>query len=122
MRRYQNGQRVGAFTIVEYVGNKEFGPGVYQIMYCARCSVCGRETILPSQQIRYRRDCGCNSPLRFGNKYKKKRNCWMDEGEIYRSWKCAIDKLAQITILAQLNDVGVTDIKEIINRQASLYG
>lgn len=44
----------------------------------------------------------------------------MDEGEIYRAWKFALDQQAQIVVLAQLNNVPVSEIRAIIRRQRTL--
>lgn len=48
---------------------------------------------------------------------KRVRKPWMSEGEIYRSWTGMKDKALGFSILAQLNDVPVQMIVDIVKKR-----
>lgn len=121
---YSPRQIVGGFEIIRKEGSCFSGDGAQKGLYRVRCLSCGKEETLKSWELRYRGDCGCQKQRGKSNEgrpaLKGARRTvptpWMDEGEIYRSWKAAKDRDQAYSILAQLNDVPVKVIAEIIRK------
>lgn len=118
------GKIIGSFEIIERVGSIMSISGRPYGTYSVRCLKCGNNIVLTTHQIHQRKDCGCTklsnikraianrNPI-IANKY----TTWMSEGEIYRAWKDSKDKRQAFKILAQLNDVPIQSIIDIVQNE-----
>ena len=122
-RYYKPGDIVGNFEIIEKTGSYLETNGTRQGLYRVRCLTCAGKLHLVAATIRTKKDCGCS---RRKNQYKdwkrktlvkKTRIPWMSDSEIYAHWKGLRDRDLGYSILAELNDVPVKQIVEIIRRQ-----
>lgn len=118
MRSYKNGQIIGSFEIIERMAHTLGSNGAQRGRYRVRCLKCGDVVKLDSKQLQRRSDCGCTIkvPLRRGD--ASPNECWMSDGEIYRSWKAMKNHREGINVLAQLNDVPLSVIEDIIDRES----
>ena len=115
------GKIIGGFEIIRKTGSFLEANGTRQGMYCVRCRRCGGEVVMKASEIRAKKNCGCvrraNGTRRNWISAKSKRIPWMSEEEIYREWKTMRDRDIGYSILAELNDVPVKMIVEIVRRQ-----
>lgn len=124
-RKYTPGEFVGNFQIIEKIGSFLETNGDRQGLYSVRCRTCGKILHMGAASIRTKKDCGCS---RSKGKYsaakrraiKRKKEPWMTDSEIYNHWKGLRDQDIGYSILAELNDVPVDTIIEIIHRQEEL--
>ena len=118
---YEPGEIVGGFEVIEAVGLRKYSCGSTIGIYRVRCRFCREESERTSAEMRSRFGCGCTGQTK-NLKYIKsmavskpaKPEPWMEEGEIYRSWKEMRDRTEGVSILAQLNDVSEKVIEKII--------
>lgn len=124
-RGYAPGSLIGNFEVIEKTGSYLESNGAREGLYRVRCLRCGEEATMTSTYVRCKKDCGCSKQDKCRSAMKaakprlvrKKPEPWMDEGEIYRSWKESRDRALQYSVLAELNGVSVTVIEEIIRRR-----
>ena len=121
MRAYRPGAVVGNFEIIAKLPSDIDSSGLSTGRYRVCCRSCGGIKEMSTNQIRYRKDCGCIQTVYRRPADRKKIKPYMTEGEIFRRWKAQEDPQTGYSILAQLNAVPVNVIKEIINRQKTLY-
>lgn len=118
---YEPGEIVGGFQVIEPAGRRQYSCGSTIGIYRVRCRFCGSESERVSSELRSKYGCGCTGQTK-NLKYVKsvaaskstKSEPWMDEGEIYRSWKSMRDRTEGVSILAQLNGVSAKVIEQII--------
>lgn len=121
---YEPGEIVGGFQVIGQAGRRPYSTGSTIGIYRVRCRFCGDESKRSSAEMRNRFGCGCTGQTK-NLKYIKhmatskpaKPEPWMDEGEIYRSWKTMRDRTEGVSILAQLNDVPEKLIEKIIDER-----
>lgn len=121
---YKPGQIVGGFRVLAKTGSYLETNGARQGLYRVKCLACGGEIDLTSTYIRGKKDCGCRkrekcaSAIKAARRksQKRKREPWMSEGAIYRAWLEMKDQALGYSILAQLNDVPVKMIVDIIKK------
>lgn len=118
---YEPGEIVGGFEVIEAAGRRQYSCGSTIGIYRVRCRFCGSESERTSAEMRSRFGCGCTGQTKNLKYIKKmaaskpaKPEPWMDEGEIYRSWKSMRDRAEGVSILAQLNGVSEKVIEKII--------
>lgn len=123
-RGYKPGETTHGFKVIEQVGSICDGRGRRRGIYLVCCPVCGATVQMDVAQLAYRKDCGCTEREKCKSTSQvnklhsaKKDQPWMDEGEIYRSWKSMRSRTEGITILAQLNGVSEKVIEAIIRRR-----
>lgn len=122
---YNPGEIIGGFQVIEKIGSYLESNGSRQGLYRVRCLTCGEEIDLISTYIRAKKDCGCRkrekcasaTRLAKNRSQKRVRKPWMSEGEIYRAWLEMRDRALGYSILAQLNDVPVKIIVDIIKKR-----
>ena len=121
-KSYEPGTIVGEFEILETAGRRRNGNRTPIVIYHARCRFCGREFNRSAAELRSKYGCGCAADEPKNGRYissmtsnkPAKPEPWMDEGEIYRSWKSMRDRTEGVAVLAQLNGVSERVIEEII--------
>lgn len=117
------GKTIGNFEIIERVASVISVSGRPYGTYSVRCLKCGNNVILATYQMHQRKDCGCTKQSYFNTisqrmvKVPPKPTAWMTDGEIYREWKQSKDKRQAFKILAQLNDVPIQSIIDIVKKQ-----
>lgn len=123
---YKAGELKGGFEIIEKTGAVRSPNKNTRNVYLVKCLACGCRLQLDSNQIRYKKNCGCTKArqeIDFKKSINRKKKTiqkitepWMTEEQIRREYKNSKNQKKQIVILAQLNGVKIEDIEKIIRQ------